>query len=832
MSLQLAAQHLASKGRGPDTTLVHMAPGEVRSLQALARAHGGSLTTNPDTGLPEAGFLSAILPIIAGAALGPAGMGLTAMQAGLAAGALGTVATGSLRKGLLAGLGAYGGAGLMGSVAGAGNAAASGMAAGEAAGAGAAEAAAQMTPAAGVVPAAPVTAPVAPAVVTAAEYAAFQPTTASFGAMGEAPLSVAATPPASAFPPPVMNSPAIDPATLGTARTVPYEQMRAAGLSDEAIRQSATEYGANVAGTSRGTPFSAATRQAMASPISSGIKAIAQKPELLFNKGNLYYGAAAAAPLMFQEPKSVTPPPGGPNPYQYDYSANPTGATPGASSSETRFFDPRYTRRMAEGGSTDYDPRIGMSGESARAYRYLMGIPDAPVVATPASGISAGLAALPGTNAGMSYVYDPVSQSYREVATSSLPAPAPSVETNYDAGAGPATSSNPGWDSLTPAEQASFYAANPTFSAITQAGQALFGLTTIGALQNAINPGFVTEQSLIAQGIDPTGTNPSGIDAQNGMDVGAHPAMGFGSAIGDPSGIAGLSTGFTDSGTIGGNADAGGSAPSGPAGDASGIAGLSTGFSDSGTVGGNADSGGGGDGGAAGGPGGSCFLTTAAVEHMGEDDDGEVLNTLRRFRDTYMRKNKEKSKDVAWYYENAPKIVAALDENPNADRLYKTMYRKYIEPAYEAIKDGDNEAAYRIYKQGIDYAKRVSGIEADELSPRYGRNGMARGGLSALAGGGQSHLGDYSDGGRLLRGPGDGVSDSIPAVIANKQPARLADGEFVVPARIVSELGNGSTEAGARKLYAMMNRIQKDRRKSIGKGKVAVNSRADKHLPA
>ena len=95
------------------------------------------------------------------------------------------------------------------------------------------------------------------------------------------------------------------------------------------------------------------------------------------------------------------------------------------------------------------------------------------------------------------------------------------------------------------------------------------------------------------------------------------------------------------------------------------------------------------------------------------------------------------------------------------------------------------------------------------------------------------NLGGYSDGGRLLRGPGDGVSDSIPATIGHKQqPARLADGEFVVPARIVSELGNGSTEAGARKLYAMMDRIQTDRKKSVGKGKVAVNSRADKHLPA
>jgi hypothetical protein len=102
----------------------------------------------------------------------------------------------------------------------------------------------------------------------------------------------------------------------------------------------------------------------------------------------------------------------------------------------------------------------------------------------------------------------------------------------------------------------------------------------------------------------------------------------------------------------------------------------------------------------------------------------------------------------------------------------------------------------------------------------------------AMAQGGISHLGDYSDGGRLLRGPGDGISDSIPAMIGKKQPARLADGEFVVPARIVSELGNGSTEAGARKLYAMMDRVQKARGKTVGKGKVAANSRSSKYLPA
>jgi hypothetical protein len=101
--------------------------------------------------------------------------------------------------------------------------------------------------------------------------------------------------------------------------------------------------------------------------------------------------------------------------------------------------------------------------------------------------------------------------------------------------------------------------------------------------------------------------------------------------------------------------------------------------------------------------------------------------------------------------------------------------------------------------------------------------------VAKAAGGGISALGGYSDGGRMLKGPGDGVSDSIPATIGGKQPARLADGEFVIPARIVSEIGNGSSEAGARKLYAMMDRIQKARKKSIKN--VAANTKADKYLP-
>jgi hypothetical protein len=92
---------------------------------------------------------------------------------------------------------------------------------------------------------------------------------------------------------------------------------------------------------------------------------------------------------------------------------------------------------------------------------------------------------------------------------------------------------------------------------------------------------------------------------------------------------------------------------------------------------------------------------------------------------------------------------------------------------------------------------------------------------NAVAGarGGLADLGGYSDGGRLLKGPGDGMSDNIPASIGNKQPARLADGEFVVPADVVSHLGNGSTDAGAKQLYAMMNKVRQARTGSKKQGK-------------
>ena len=102
----------------------------------------------------------------------------------------------------------------------------------------------------------------------------------------------------------------------------------------------------------------------------------------------------------------------------------------------------------------------------------------------------------------------------------------------------------------------------------------------------------------------------------------------------------------------------------------------------------------------------------------------------------------------------------------------------------------------------------------------------------SYAGGGLADLGDYADyagGGRMLKGPGDGMSDSIPAVIAGKRPARLANDEFVVSADVVSHLGNGSSDAGAKQLYKMMDRVRAAR---TGKQAQAKQINPNKYMPA
>lgn len=577
MSLQALAQNMAARGRGPDTMLVHMAPSEVKGLQALAMAHGGSLTVNPQTGLPEAGFLSSILPMLAGAFLGPAGAGIfgSALTAGLGVGAATGLATGSLRKGLMAGLGAYGGAGLMSSVMGAG-----------AQGAGAAQAAQAAQPfdyagIAGTPPiqGIPAAAPVVPDVGFLQPSAGVMPSGAPLGSSGDfgTDLFVGADGYTSApFQPPVQAAP-----TPPTTTAMPGEDM------SRAFPQP------NVSTAMPGEDMSRSFPQQMGKfdQFKAGLSAIGNKPDLLFNKENMKYGLAAAAPLLMAEPK-IKKPGSDSKAYRYAYDPGRTDEPLGGPyTGERTYFRPRYTRLAAEGGSmsSEYD-----------------------------------------------YVYDPQTQLYKR--KEEITAPSKSgLGALVDAGMGPSSGPDP-----VPGEPGQFAAMLSL--AAGHLGDAL--MIPVGMVGNAIQGYQSGENVPVSDAVATPVGQMSGDQTVMGYDPGAF-----------------------------------GDAPPSATGD----------------------------------PG--------------------------------------------------------------------------------------------------------TGVGGSEGDTTYARGGI-------------SHLGDYSDGGRLLRGPGDGVSDDIPATIADKRPARLADGEFVVPARIVSELGNGSTEAGARKLYAMMNRIQKARGKTVGKGKVAVNSRAEKLLPA
>jgi hypothetical protein len=152
------------------------------------------------------------------------------------------------------------------------------------------------------------------------------------------------------------------------------------------------------------------------------------------------------------------------------------------------------------------------------------------------------------------------------------------------------------------------------------------------------------------------------------------------------------------------------------------------------------------------------------------------------------------------------KGIAYAEKNPlqvglGAMSLYNMLNRPkpYEKPKY---KSTFNASTYRGYEP----------TPPTPYTPQYAQ--YAQGGLADLGG-----YSDYARGGRMLKGPGDGMSDDIPATIANKQPARLANEEFVVPADVVSHLGNGSSEAGAKALYKMMDRVRQARTGNKKQGK-------------
>jgi len=600
MSLQHAAQHLSSHGRGNDSTLVHMSPREVSSLNAIAKAHGGQLTTNPHTGLPEAGFLESILPMAAGAALVASGVG--APYAALMVGGGTALMTGSLEKGLMAGLGAYGGAGLGSSL----------MASG----------------------ATPAAAGVAESGLSGAMQA--QQATAA-QAVNAANAAQQAT--------------AVQNAAIQNAAAVPSGVTPVAGV-DLAPQgaMNAADVRAKMNAMSGSAPIDAAFTPADQVPSMDTLAR--QVPNA---QSGLNVTSTANAPTSFMDKIKLMGSNISPSSLMNFAKENPLEAASGAAS--------LYSPKKKEEEQAKEDASMGQ--RYAYSPGYVNPTPDASAT-------------------GQEQTY--MNPSYRPISD----AEAKKIYGFADGGATSAPS------------LASYTAAQPSTPISTPAPA--FSIPAVNSMADLVRA--PESQGLV-----------------------------------------------------------------------------------------------------------NAYLNRPAPIDVKSEFNSYLQNTL-------------KAKPMAVANSGLTTAKPVAKAGSDSEYVFNAKTQKYVKnPKYE-----DPEEAAKAKKKATRpvYTGNQGGMGGSSPYNSNKKSFAAGGGISDAG----YNLGGYSDGGRLLRGPGDGVSDSIPAVIGKKQPARLADGEFVVPARIVSELGNGSTEAGARKLYAMMDRIQKARGKTVGKGKVAKNSRAEKYLPA
>jgi TPR repeat protein len=98
---------------------------------------------------------------------------------------------------------------------------------------------------------------------------------------------------------------------------------------------------------------------------------------------------------------------------------------------------------------------------------------------------------------------------------------------------------------------------------------------------------------------------------------------------------------------------------------------------------------------------GGCFISTATAKCLGWCDDGEELNILRNFRDTWLQQTKKRRKDVQKYYDIAPDIVKGIDSCDNSDQIYQSICTDYLKPVMQAIRTGDYNLAHKVYKRMV-----------------------------------------------------------------------------------------------------------------------------------
>ena len=963
MSLHKFADMVASKGRGDDSLLIHMTPDEVRNLQKFAEANGTTLTINPDTGLPEAGMLSdlfkAVAPIALGAFLGPgafgiAGLGMSAGTAGLVTGGLTTLATGSLSRGLMAGLGAYGGAGLAEGLMGAGVGAAQQSAMGSLS---ADQIAAEMAQGAfsfdgsgltqqGVLNQAAADATKSAMANTGqAVSSGFNAVTATPSAMGTfakqnlgniaaaaAPIMAGQMVPTTTKMPENTN-PAYIRQKLYDPYTQTYKSLAPVKASEFGSRNFSDAYtnpqtgqmatldqrqpmpmaGGGIVALAAGGDYRSLTKDSSADDIASAYKqfttasggdtAANQKAAIdyLTNLGigqdkiGQAYGTYQASPTYTDyTQQNVT-----------DYlttnkdiniaektkelNANPFLVNQAINQLALGYLEPSQTT-AGSGAQKYYDAYTnrGITADELYAANLALNPNYAFDAQTGKAGIAALNRAFNVAKQFDTYEYDkaPGTQLEKDVA----------FLKQYDAGKFTGDRAQ----QIEDIARETGLSLNDAARRYDAARAAMKPITTVTG---------GTGVTGVTGGTGGTGTGGTGIGGTGGVSNGVIPGGFYGNAT-NPGDITTNKDGTV---TVHPNI------PYRPYGGFSGMGEVRDAYTKG---------------------GGSLGYTSPVVKTAAEhaaayntmtDDSLDAYNFLMgKGKNLTQRKAETRNRPVSQRYDEAvmgrkigkpvvktteTKLVTGipgqpqtyfneaeyLAANPDVAAELKSGKSNFTSAYEHWLRYGKAEGRkfmgdYEGYTTALALASaagaggggdgptgpsgggnpnsisgftpglanpNISDVNMSTMSPAAAAaaaasaadsaaaaaasatgnapgsdgspgSGAKNGGMIGYAmGGGLGSLGSYSDGGRLLRGPGDGVSDSIPATIGRKQqPARLADGEFVIPARIVSELGNGSTDAGAKKLYAMMDRVQRARGKTTGKNKVAANSRADKYLPA
>ena len=916
MSLHKFAEQVASQGRGDDSLLVHMTPDEVRNLQRFAQANGTTLTINPTTGLPEAGMLSdlfkTIAPIALGAFLGPAGLGMSSMMAGVATGGITTLATGSLSRGLMAGLGAYGGAGLGESfmtaggnamVAGGAPVGAENLVGGLSSSGATAGSAVSVPPIEQINPSNFNLAK--PDVLSAgAKAAAANPMAFAKQNLGN--LAYAAAPIAAGMMVPTTTK-LPDPKDTGRIRQMAFNINPDTGRPDPlyGMREmpvvKVSDFGDKTFKGQRDLFYQQNQNQ---NPYQLGVGSLNQPPQQQQQQQPtpmasggivaLAGGGVSDADIFkyFQTP-GLSDAQIAADMQKYQVSAadiaRATGTQNQQADYEKRFVNTLLTPTTDSSEFLKATGGVGLQGQAlttalnnagvSQGAQYALtqgatndkgftgGIIDAstgkPVDLYNQLGYTAG--ALPGDQAGLEGLYgninyvtsglqNLINTGKMSVADAQNAALAELARTKVSVADVKAATGKDFGNLFTPKE---------IIKPITTVTGTGTGAVTGGTGTGGTGTGGTGGTSVIPGGFYGNATNPGDITTNPDGTVTVHPNIPY-RPYGGFSGIEEVSDAYTKGGG-------------------------SLGY--------------------------KAAVPKTAAEHNAmynklTDDSLDAYNFLMgKGKNLTQRKAETRNRPVMQRYDEAvlgrkiakpganttttTKSVVGVPGNPQS-YFNEAEYLAANPDVAAELKSGKSNftSAYEHYlmygkKEGRPFTgdyegyttaaalanaagaggggdgptgpsgggnpNSISGFTpappdnsipdtsmspstasppgdvGESVSGDYNNGGM----IGYAMGGGLGSLGSYSDGGRLLKGPGDGVSDSIPATIGrNRQPARLADGEFVIPARIVSELGNGSTEAGAKKLYAMMDRVQRARGKTTGKNKVAANSRADKYLPA